>query len=31
LAEVVGWLAFALFVGAIWKLRQALDRNPRVG
>jgi hypothetical protein len=25
-AEVAGWLAFALFVGAVWKLRQILDR-----
>src|SRR5205807_9128592 len=25
-AEVVGWLAFVLFVGAVWKVRQTLDR-----
>ena len=25
-AEVAGWLAFLLFVGAVWKLRQRLDR-----
>jgi hypothetical protein len=26
-AEVAGWLAFVLFVGAVWKLRQTLDRR----
>ena len=26
-AEVVGWLAFVLFVGAVWKVRQTLDRS----
>jgi hypothetical protein len=25
-AEVIGWVAFVLFVGAVWKLRQILDR-----
>jgi hypothetical protein len=28
-AEVVGWLAFVLFVGAVWKVRQTLDRSHR--
>lgn len=27
--EVVGWLAFVLFVGAVWKVRQTLDRSRR--
>lgn len=27
-AEVIGWLSFVLFVGMVWKLRQALDRHP---
>jgi len=27
-AEVIGWVAFVLFVGAIWKVRQTLDRQP---
>jgi len=26
-SELIGWLAFVLFVGAIWKLRQTLDRS----
>ena len=30
-AEAVGWLAFVLFVGAVWKVRQTLDRWPREG
>jgi hypothetical protein len=25
-AEAIGWLAFVIFVGAVWKLRQTLDR-----
>ncbi|HEV3095837.1 MAG TPA: hypothetical protein VG104_01710 [Candidatus Dormibacteraeota bacterium] len=25
--EVIGWLAFVLFVGAVWKLRQTIDRS----
>jgi hypothetical protein len=25
--EVIGWLGFVLFVGAVWKLRQTLDRT----
>lgn len=28
-AEAAGWLAFVLFVGAVWKLRQTLDRSQR--
>lgn len=28
-AEVIGWLAFVLFVGSVWKVRQTLDRWPR--
>jgi len=27
IAEVIGWLVFVLFVAAIWKLRQTLDRS----
>jgi len=27
IAEVIGWLAFVLFVGVIWRLRHVLDRG----
>ena len=27
--EVMGWVAFVLFVGSVWKVRQTLDRRPR--
>jgi hypothetical protein len=26
--ELIGWFAFVLFVGTVWKLRRALDRRP---
>jgi hypothetical protein len=29
--EVIGWLGFVLFVGAVWKLRQTLDRHSPEG
>jgi hypothetical protein len=25
--ELIGWFAFVLFVGTVWKLRRALDRR----
>ena len=28
-AELIGWLAFVLFVGSVWKVRQTLDRRQR--